>query len=51
MKALAMMVEKESGSLENTEFTPLWEPKTLLNGQKRSEAVDFTIYLQGVGSC
>jgi hypothetical protein len=34
-KALAMMVEKESGEIENPKFPPLWVAKVLNGGPKR----------------
>ena len=34
-KALAMMVEKESGEIENSKFPCLWVAEALSGGQKR----------------
>lgn len=38
-KALAMMLEKESGRIENTEFPSMWIPKVVQGGSTRSDSI------------
>ena len=42
-KALSMMLEKESGRLENAEFNPMWRIIRAKDGQKRYNSIPTSI--------